>query len=166
MNWIQLGFARAFSLVGALAIVRFRTAVEDSRDTAFVIFAVVVGMAIGAGNTMVCIVGVPVVAATAIVAAWWTRRRLHDVESGAALGNELGLLVRLGSGHDPEKGLVPLLREHAGTVQLSSIVTSRQGSALDVRYRLRLRLPERPFDLVAALNRVEGVQQVELDDGR
>src|SRR5262245_16441510 len=28
--------ARAFSLVGALAIVRFRTVVEDTRDTAFV----------------------------------------------------------------------------------------------------------------------------------
>src|SRR4051794_11374466 len=30
--------ARAFSLVGALAIIRFRTVVEDTRDTAFVIF--------------------------------------------------------------------------------------------------------------------------------
>src|SRR5262245_39113682 len=30
--------ARAFSLVGALSIVRFRTVVEDTRDTAFVIF--------------------------------------------------------------------------------------------------------------------------------
>src|SRR4051794_136200 len=30
---------RAFTLVGALSIVRFRTVVEDTRDTAFVIFA-------------------------------------------------------------------------------------------------------------------------------
>src|ERR1044072_4116817 len=40
--------ARAFSLVGALSIVRFRTVVRDTQDTAFVIFAVVVGMAVGA----------------------------------------------------------------------------------------------------------------------
>ena len=39
--------ARAFGLVGALSIVRFRTVVEDTRDTAFVIFSVVVGMAVG-----------------------------------------------------------------------------------------------------------------------
>ena len=39
--------ARAFGLVGALSIVRFRTVVEDTRDTAFVIFAVAVGMAAG-----------------------------------------------------------------------------------------------------------------------
>src|ERR1043166_7516365 len=41
--------ARAFSLVGALSIVRFRTVVRDTQDTAFVIFAVVVGMAAGGG---------------------------------------------------------------------------------------------------------------------
>ncbi len=34
--------ARAFSLVGALSIVRFRTVVDDTRDTAFVIFAVII----------------------------------------------------------------------------------------------------------------------------
>src|SRR2546430_8185921 len=43
--------ARAFSLVGALSIVRFRTVVRDTQDTAFVIFSVVVGMAIGAAHT-------------------------------------------------------------------------------------------------------------------
>src|SRR5829696_4825157 len=42
--------ARAFSLVGALSIVRFRTVVRDTKDTAFVIFSVVVGMAVGAHN--------------------------------------------------------------------------------------------------------------------
>src|SRR5262245_42272347 len=34
--------ARAFTLAGTLAIVRFRTVVEDSRDTAFVICSVAV----------------------------------------------------------------------------------------------------------------------------
>ena len=51
--------ARAFSLVGALSIVRFRTVVDDTRDTAFVIFAVIVGMAAGAGLFLVALVGVP-----------------------------------------------------------------------------------------------------------
>src|SRR5687767_4489640 len=36
--------ARAFSLVGALSIVRFRTIVRDTQDTAYVIFAVGEGM--------------------------------------------------------------------------------------------------------------------------
>ena len=45
--------ARAFSLVGALAIVRFRTVVRDTQDTAYVIFAVVVGMAVGAADLVI-----------------------------------------------------------------------------------------------------------------
>lgn len=45
---------------------RFRTVVEDTRDTAFVIFAVAVGMAIGAGYLKVPLVGIPFVALTAL----------------------------------------------------------------------------------------------------
>src|SRR5947208_9025981 len=58
--------ARAFSLVGILAIVRFRTTVEDTRDTAFVIVAVIVGMAVGVGNIQVALVGLAVVGTAAI----------------------------------------------------------------------------------------------------
>ena len=38
--------ARAFSLVGALSVIRFRTAVQDPRDIGFVCYALVVGMAV------------------------------------------------------------------------------------------------------------------------
>jgi len=57
--------ARAFSLVGALSIVRFRTVVRDTEDTAYVIFAVVVGMAVGAGAPWVAVIGLAVVAVAA-----------------------------------------------------------------------------------------------------
>src|SRR4051794_18380600 len=59
--------ARAFSLVGALGIVRFRTVVQDTRDTAFVIFAVVMGMAVGAGYLAAPLVSIPFVAAAAFL---------------------------------------------------------------------------------------------------
>jgi hypothetical protein len=59
--------ARAFSLVGALSIVRFRTVVEDTRDTAFVIFTVVVGMAAGAGLFWVAPLGLLVVGLAAVL---------------------------------------------------------------------------------------------------
>ncbi len=47
MMVIGNNIARAFSLVGALSIIRFRTAVKDTRDTAFVFFALASGMASG-----------------------------------------------------------------------------------------------------------------------
>jgi hypothetical protein len=46
---IGSNIARAFSLVGALSIVRFRTAIKDPRDVGFVFAALAVGMASGTG---------------------------------------------------------------------------------------------------------------------
>jgi hypothetical protein len=59
--------ARAFSIVGALSIVRFRTVVEDTRDTAFVIFAVVMGLAAGAGYLVIPLLALPIGAAAALL---------------------------------------------------------------------------------------------------
>src|SRR4030095_10589873 len=59
--------ARAFSLAGALSIVRFRTVVRDTQDTAFVIFAVIVGMAAGADHLWVAVVGSAVVGVAILI---------------------------------------------------------------------------------------------------
>ena len=44
--------ARAFSLVGALSVIRFRTAMKDPRDTGFLFAAMVIGMGCGTGFYM------------------------------------------------------------------------------------------------------------------
>jgi hypothetical protein len=47
MMIIGSNIARAFSLVGALSIIRFRTAVKDARDTGYLFAAMVIGMGCG-----------------------------------------------------------------------------------------------------------------------
>lgn len=42
--------ALSLGMVGALSIVRFRTAIKDSRDTIYIFWAIVVGICCGAGN--------------------------------------------------------------------------------------------------------------------
>src|SRR5439155_23381051 len=99
--------ARAFSLVGALSIVRFRTVVEDTRDTAFVIFAVIVGMAAGAGVYVVPAVGIPLVAVVAwALAAWGRAGGANGFTSSARTAPRPTtppgtLVVRIGIGFDP-----------------------------------------------------------------
>src|SRR5262245_53671763 len=56
MMIIGTNIARAFSLVGALSIIRFRNAVKESRDVAFYFLAMAVGMACGTGFPMVAVV--------------------------------------------------------------------------------------------------------------
>ena len=45
--------ALSLGMVGALSIVRFRTAIKDSRDTIYIFWAIVVGICCGAGDFMV-----------------------------------------------------------------------------------------------------------------
>jgi hypothetical protein len=147
--------ARAFGLVGALSIVRFRTVVEDTRDTAFVIFAVVIGMGVGVGYNFLAVIGIPAVLFAALLMRWgWPDA---NGKSGPAT-----LTVRIGLGNEPEKLLGPVFGPHLSEYRLIGSATAKQGAALELTYSVRLRNPNASYPLVADLNRVEGVQGVEL----
>ena len=47
----------SLGMVGALSIVRFRTAIKDSRDTIYIFWAIVVGICCGAGDYLVASLG-------------------------------------------------------------------------------------------------------------
>ena len=55
MMVIGNSLARAFALVGALSIIRFRTVVKDTKDTAYVFMALAVGMGAGTGNYFIAL---------------------------------------------------------------------------------------------------------------
>lgn len=148
--------ARAFSLVGALSIVRFRTVVEDTRDTAFVIFAVVVGMAAGAGYVAVALAGLVAGGLAAVV--------VRPRRGGSAQADWM-LTVRVSIGQDADAAIAPVLSKYFEDVQLQATTTGRQGAAIDLAYRARLRPAGSPIAIVNELNRLEGVQSVELRRG-
>lgn len=153
--------ARAFGLVGALSIVRFRTVVEDTRDTAFVIFAVVVGMAVGTGLVLVALLGVPFVAAAAIglsFVAGGGAARGHGVTPA---GEAAVVVVRLNAGQ-PQDGVHAVLDSGVAGWKLSGVATARQGTAMDLTYSVHLRSPADAAHLVAQLNGTAGVQSVDL----
>jgi len=54
---ITTNFSVALGMVGALSIIRFRTAVKDPLDTAFMFWAVGIGITIGSGFYALAIVG-------------------------------------------------------------------------------------------------------------
>jgi hypothetical protein len=145
---------RAFSLVGALSIVRFRTVVRDTQDTAFVIFAVVIGMAAGAGQPVTAAIGFAVVS----FAAYLMRPKqveaaveaVFDLSLRVALGQDLPALLKTTIG--------PYVKDH----RLLSMETSGKGTSIDASYEAHLHNEGAADELVKALNRVEGVQSVGL----
>lgn len=55
MMVIGNSLTRAFALVGALSIIRFRTVVKDTKDTAYIFWALAVGMGAGTGNYFIAL---------------------------------------------------------------------------------------------------------------
>lgn len=56
MLMISSNIVISLGMVGALSIVRFRTAVKDSRDTVFIFWAITEGLCVGSGNFQLALV--------------------------------------------------------------------------------------------------------------
>ena len=150
--------ARAFSLVGALSIVRFRTAVPATRDVAFVLAAVVVGMAVGAGQYWVAGLGLLVVA----LASQFSGSEADAAETKSRGPKpkksmwRLTLLVGLGAAGGWESEIERFTESH----QLTSAETTRRGGAIELVYRVVPKPESNALELVAALNTLPTVESV------
>lgn len=143
--------ALAFSLVGALSVVRFRTVVRDTRDTAYVIFAVVVGMAVGSANLWVALAGIVVVG----LASWLAVRIGLGTGSAAYL-----LIIRMGPGKDLEAALGAVLNEHLANRDLVAVATGKQGMGLEYSLEVEPKAGVSMEQLVRTANLTEGVVDV------
>lgn len=61
MNVIGNNIALSLGMVGALSIVRFRTAIKDPRDTAYIFWAIAVGICCGVSEYLIAGVGSAVI---------------------------------------------------------------------------------------------------------
>jgi len=148
--------ARAFSLVGTLSIVRFRTVVRDTRDTAYVIFAVVIGMAAGAADLWVALMGLAVIGFAALVLPISVRSQVRAAETYV-------LRLRVALGRNPESVAGQLLDDYLDARVLISMGTSRPGVSLDYSYEARMKSGRLPQELTQALSMVEGLQEVRVE---
>ncbi len=153
--------ARAFSLVGALSIVRFRTVVRDTRDTAFVIFGVVVGMAAGAQNIWVGLLGLTVGGA----AAFALSALISKPASAAAPVQwipEQTVTIRAAKAVGLEKAVGDILAVCSTRFRLASIGTIKMGTAFEGQFQIELAPGFAAEDLLRQLARIEGVSDVKL----
>jgi len=147
--------ARGFSLVGVLSIVRFRTVVRDTLDTVFVIFAVTVGMAVGAGEMWVALVGIAVVGFALLLVKSAPRRLGGTVPSYV-------LTVRAGIGQDVSAALDPVLDTHLVHRRLLSICSAKKGTAIDRAFEIHIKRHQDPDALVRAVCLIDGVLSADL----
>ena len=127
---IGSNLARAFSLVGALSIIRFRNAVKETRDVGYIFFSLAVAMAAGTRFYGIAVVATLFISLATI--------GMHYLNFGQLAGSEERYLrVRFPAGIDPEKTLRPILEKHFYTYSLVATETARQGMYVDSVFSVR-----------------------------
>ena len=145
--------ARAFGLLGAVSLIRFRTAVKDPKDTAFMFFALGVGMAVGTGFPL----------AAALLAAFGCGLMflLSRLQFGRAGGAPLVVTIDCDRAAPDAPAAVDALlnRETSGRKLL---LTEGAGDASTVTLTYETTLPAKtaPDQLAGALQRLAGIRRV------
>jgi predicted signal transduction protein with EAL and GGDEF domain len=118
--------ARAFTLVGAMSIIRFRNAMKETRDVAFVFMAMAVGMAVGVRFYMLAIFATIVLCAL-IAGLTWLNVFAKDVR-------ERILRVQLPYNLNHDDALAESFRQHTEEHRVIAVETVRAGTLNEVVY--------------------------------
>mgnify|MGYP000005744992 CR=1 FL=1 len=75
---VKTSLALSLGLVGALSIIRFRTAIKEPEELAFMFISIAVGLGLGAGQRLIVILGLAVILLAYMVKSWNKAKRLND----------------------------------------------------------------------------------------
>ncbi|MCA8977016.1 MAG: DUF4956 domain-containing protein [Planctomycetes bacterium] len=153
MMTVSNSLATAFTLVGALSIIRFRTVVKDTRDTAFVFASLALGIAAGRGMWDLVAIGGGAICVLALI--------LYATNFGAVYKSEFILRFTFDQDQD-SAGYLDRIAEFARRSNMLHIEPSGDGSSLRLTYDIALRKDQTAEALSAALGRVDGVRDVVL----
>jgi len=141
----------AFGLIGALSVIRFRNILKDTRDTAFMFFALITGMATGTGYHGLAVLGT-IAFGLVLLYLYWTR--FGDRDTGDAF-----LRFESEADQDAAARVREVLDAHCRSVMLVSQRFHETGGG-ESSYRLALRDARRAGDLVASLRNIQGIHNV------
>ena len=142
---IKNDIALSMGMVGALSIVRFRTAVKDPMDTVFMFWAIAAGITVGANYMLYAIIGTLVIAVVLFLVS--------------LVGNKAGENYLLVVHYDERAGKdISAMVHKVPRSKLKSKTVTRGG----VEATYELRLPQQRANLVDALPNIPGVHDATL----
>ncbi len=147
--------ARAFALVGALSIIRFRTVLKDTKDTAYIFLALAAGMAAGTSSYFLAISGSIVTSIVAYI--------LFVTNYGSIYSSEFILRFRSKIG---ESDSVPeystILSKYATRANMLHIEPSGDSLSAKLTFDIVLKKDNLPLDLSSELSKLDGVSELVL----
>lgn len=136
----------SLGMVGALSIVRFRTAIKEPLDIAFLFWSIAVGIVLAAGMIPLAVIGSVIIGVILLV---FVNRK--------ASGNPYIAVIRC-DGHDSEKKAQEFLSRNAERC----VVKSKSAQKGSVELNMEIRLKDGNTDFVNALADMEGVNSAVL----
>jgi hypothetical protein len=128
---IGSNIARAFSLVGALSVIRFRNAVKETRDVGFMFLVMAIGMAIGTRFYLLAAIATAILGAVIYI--------MFKGDFFARRVAERLLRVRMPLGTEHERLLEPTFRDLLTDYRLVSVETVAGGTLEEVVYTVALK---------------------------
>jgi uncharacterized membrane protein YhiD involved in acid resistance len=127
--------ARAFGLVGAMSIIRFRTAVRDVQDIVFIFFSLSAGMAAGVGLYSVAIAGTLLISLAIVM--------LSTFNFGQTRKREFLLQISYYTNEENELAIERILKKHCSRMKLVNIKNVGSDNLLEAFYHISLKQEKR-----------------------
>jgi hypothetical protein len=144
--------ARAFALVGALSVVRFRNAIKETRDVGFIFLVMGVGMAAGTRFYTLAIVAAVAISLVIVV--------MFRFNWFAADVQRQVVKVQVPPDGNYTEHVQDVLIAHTSEFELVSMESIRGGALTELMYTVRLKKGHEPWLLISALAERTGGQRV------
>ncbi len=155
MAVIGTSIITAVGLMGALAIVRFRNIIKDTRDIAFIFCSLVVGMAAGSQRYAVAILGTSILSLI-VIYLYLTSFGTHQPHNGFLRFSFRGHI-------GPDNPISNILKRFCGSFTLISAQASGFGTAeVEYAYQLMIRNAAKNQQMLSELQQVEGLENINL----
>ena len=123
--------ARAFALVGALSIIRFRTVIKDTKDIIYIFWSLAAGMACGTGSYFIALTSSIIITTTALV--------LYKTNYGAIYKSEFILQFRYSKFDENIPLYLNILKKFCSSHILLNSEPSGDKSSLKLTYDIVLK---------------------------
>ena len=151
---IGSNIARAFALVGALSIIRFRNAMKETRDVGFIFMVMAIGMAVGTRFFLLATFATVMLSAFTIA--------LGKFNMFAKEVTERILRIRVPVDRDYDTAFEAPFRKYLDDYRLISLETVRAGLLQEVVFSVNLKPGTHPSELLEAIRQCNDNQKVTL----
>lgn len=144
--------ARAFALVGALSVIRFRNAIKETRDVGFIFLVMGIGMACGTRFYLLAIVAAVTICLVVVVMQrfnWFHLNVQRQV-----------VKVQVPSEEDYTADVQDVLIGYTTEFELVSMESIRGGALTELLYAVKLKKGTEPAQLIAAIRERNAGQRV------